>query len=181
MTIIEAAAGRPRPPQAPFGAGLGAGVAAGVNPPELLALVRSYATEFEDRLPGARPHLSARSYELLELTDDLEIWAIHWPKDHGLELHDHGGSSGALWVVRGALEEHGVGPAGQLVRRRIGRGDGAAFGPTYVHDVVNAEDAPATSLHLYAPPMASMTFYRRQGAGLVVERAEYRADPTWAP
>jgi hypothetical protein len=29
--------------------------------------------------------------------------------------------------------------------------------------------------------MASMTFYRQEGPGLVVERAEYRADPAWAP
>jgi hypothetical protein len=29
--------------------------------------------------------------------------------------------------------------------------------------------------------MESMTFYRQEPRGLVVDRAEYRADPTWAP
>jgi hypothetical protein len=29
--------------------------------------------------------------------------------------------------------------------------------------------------------MESMTFYRQEPQGLVAERAEYRADPTWAP
>ncbi len=60
-------------------------------------------------------------------------------------------------------------------------GGGAAFGPTYVHDVVNSDDAPATSVHAYSPPMASMTFYRQAGRELLVDRAEYRADPAWAP
>ncbi len=147
----------------------------------LLDLIAAYAAEFEAFLPAASPSVSTRSYELLELTDDLEIWAIHWPKDHGLALHDHGGSSGALWVVDGALEEHSVGPDARLVHRTIGAGGGTGFDPTYVHDVVNPSEAPATSLHVYCPPMASMTFYRQEGAGLVVERAEYRADPAWAP
>jgi hypothetical protein len=50
-----------------------------------------------------------------------------------------------------------------------------------VHDVVNFQAAPATSVHAYSPPMASMTFYRHEERGLVVDRAEYRADPSWAP
>jgi hypothetical protein len=125
--------------------------------------------------------LTERSYELLELSDDLEIWAIHWPKDQGLELHDHGGSSGALWVVAGSLQEHYVSEVGDLARRHHPVGGGAAFGPSYVHDIVNASDIPATSVHAYSPPMASMTFYRHEGSGLMVDRAEYRADPSWAP
>jgi hypothetical protein len=68
-----------------------------------------------------------------------------------------------------------------LGRRSIVAGGGAAFGPHYVHDVVNAQTAPATSVHAYSPPMESMTFYRQGAHGLVAERAEYRADPTWAP
>jgi hypothetical protein len=161
------------------------------SPLDLLELVRAYVAEMADLLPTAAPAPEAtappadgadgRTYELLELTDELEIWAIHWPKDRGLELHDHGGSSGAMWVVSGALEEHSIADQAGLVHRRIGVGSGTAFGPTYIHDVVNAHDAPATSVHVYSPPMASMTFYRQAGDGLRVERAEYRADPTWAP
>jgi hypothetical protein len=147
----------------------------------LLDLLQSYVAETAELLPRAAPGLAERSYELLELTDELEIWAIHWPKDQGLELHDHGGSSGALWVIDGALEEHSIGQGGGLVHRTMEVGGGSAFGPTYIHDVVNAGDVPATSVHVYSPPMASMTFYRQEGARLAVERAEYRADPAWAP
>ena len=155
--------------------------ASGISPLDLLDLLQGYVTETAALLPVAAPSLAARSYELLELTDDLEIWAIHWPQGHGLELHDHGGSVGALWVVEGALEEHYLEPARTLARRTIGAGAGAAFGPTYIHDVVNAQAAPATSVHAYSPPMVSMTFYRQEGPGLRVDRAEYRADPAWAP
>jgi hypothetical protein len=153
----------------------------GVGPLGLLGLVQHYVESLADVLPRASHDLSARSYELLELTDDLEIWAIHWPRDQGLELHDHGGSSGALWVVDGALEEHSVGRGGGLIHRTLEVGGGSAFGPSHIHDVVNTGDVPATSVHVYSPPMASMTFYRQEGSGLVVERAEYRADPAWAP
>jgi len=151
------------------------------GPLVLLDLLQSYVAETAELLPRAAPGLAERSYELLELTDDLEIWAIHWPQGQGLELHDHGGSVGALWVVEGTLEEHYVRPEPTLGRRAIVAGGGAAFGPHYIHDVVNAQAAPATSVHAYSPPMESMTFYRREPHGLVAARAEYRADPTWAP
>jgi hypothetical protein len=152
-----------------------------LGPIELLDLVRGYVAETASVLPTAPAGLSARAYELLELSDELEIWAIHWPREQGLELHDHGGSVGALWMVEGCLDEHALTSGGTLARRRLEAGSGAAFGPTYIHDVVNLGDAPATSVHAYAPPMASMTFYRHEGGRLTVDRAEYRADPTWAP
>jgi hypothetical protein len=165
-------------PAAPMGADLHPRSS---GPLVLLDLLQSYVAETAELLPRAEPGLTERSYELLELTDELEIWAIHWPQGQGLELHDHGGSVGALWVVEGTLEEHYVRPEQTLGRRSIVSGGGAAFGPHYVHDVVNAQAAPATSVHAYSPPMASMTFYRQEERGLVVDRAEYRADPSWAP
>jgi predicted metal-dependent enzyme (double-stranded beta helix superfamily) len=152
-----------------------------VGPLALLDAVQAYVSEMAGLLPVAHPDLTVRSYELLELTDELEIWAIHWPQGKRLELHDHGGSAGALWVVEGSLEEHYIGSPGTVGRRSLAAGGGAAFGPTYIHDVVNAEPAPATSVHAYSPPMASMTFYRQEAQGLAVDRAEYRADPSWAP
>jgi predicted metal-dependent enzyme (double-stranded beta helix superfamily) len=109
------------------------------------------------------------------------VWAIHWPQGEGLELHDHGGSAGAVWVVHGALEEHYIRTDGSSARRDLVTEGGIAFGPGYVHDVVNPYESPATSLHVYSPPMASMTFYRQEGAQLFVDRADYRADPEWAP
>ncbi len=154
---------------------------AGLGPLELLDVLQDYVTEMAGLLPVANPDLTERQYELLELTDELEIWAIHWPQGRGLELHDHGGSVGALWVVSGTLEEHYIETQRTVARRTLAAGGGAAFGPAYIHDVVNAQSAPATSVHAYSPPMPSMTFYRREAQGLIVDRAEYRDDPSWAP
>jgi hypothetical protein len=152
------------------------------EPLALLDLLQTYAHETADCLPLAPPDLVERQYELLELTDDVEIWAIHWPQGRGLELHDHGGSVGALWVVQGTLEEHYLEHQGHsTARRSIAVGGGEAFRPAYIHDVVNVQATPATSLHAYSPPMASMTFYRQEAYGVVVDRTEYRADPSWAP
>jgi Cysteine dioxygenase type I len=149
-----------------------------LGPVALLDLVQDYVDETASFLPLAPPDLAERRYELLELTDDVEIWAIHWPQGQGLELHDHGGSTGALWVVQGSLEER---YRQTVARRSIVAGGGAAFGPSYVHDVVNIQPSPATSVHVYSPPMESMAFYRDDGPSLRVDRATYSADPTWAP
>lgn len=152
-----------------------------LGPLALLDLLQSYVAETADLVSRAEPGLAERSYELLELTDDVEIWAIHWPQGKGLELHDHGGSVGALWVLQGRLQEHYVHRERSLATRSIVAGGGAAFGPRYIHDVVNADAAPATSVHAYSPPMESMTFYRWERRSVVVDRAEYRAEPSWAP
>src|ERR1700722_15884541 len=117
------------------------------GPLVLLDLLQSYVAETAELLPRAEPGLVERSYELLELNDELEIWAIHWPQGQGLELHDHGGSGGALWVVAGSLEEHYLQGRRTVAHRTLVTGGGASFGPAYIHDVVNAESAPATSIH----------------------------------
>jgi hypothetical protein len=152
-----------------------------LGPLALLDALQAYVTETNGLLPVADPNLIERQYELLELTDELEIWAIHWPQGQRLELHDHGGSVGALWVVSGSLEEHYIEDQGAVARRSLVTDGGAAFGTAYIHDVVNAQPNPATSVHAYSPPMESMTFYRQEAQGLVVDRTEYRDDPSWAP
>jgi hypothetical protein len=149
------------------------------SPRQLLDIASIVAASSRSVLePGP---LVTRRYELLELTDDLEVWMIHWPAGGRLALHDHGGSNGALWVQRGQLREHAVTGGRSLVRHRLPAGSGRAFGGTDIHDVVNAGRRPAASVHAYSPPMPSMTFYRLGRTGLSVERTDYRCDPTWAP
>ncbi len=159
------------------------GVPAGaIAPLALLDLLQNYAEEIQDLIEPVDGSLTDRSYDLLELTDQLEIWVIHWPTGLPLELHDHGGSVGALWVLNGELREQYVAPNGSLARRHFVSGGGAAFGPLYVHDVINDSATPATSVHAYSPPMPSMTFYRMDQANrLLADRTQYRGDPTWCP
>jgi hypothetical protein len=67
--------------------------------------------------------------------DELDIWLISWTPDRSTELHDHGGSLGALTVVSGALAETRW-DGEVLRRRRFTAGDQAAFPLGWVHDVV---------------------------------------------
>jgi len=127
-----------------------------------------WAAEEVETWDGSLP-LSERRYRLLDRTADHELWVIYWPEAGGLLLHDHGGSNGAFYVAGGVLQEtsttlHGL----RLRRRALEKGEGRAFGPQYLHSVVNLHAAPATSVHAYSPPLNSMTFYTKSPAGIVV-------------
>ncbi len=99
-----------------------------------------------------------RHYELLLRTSTYEAWLIYWPAGTGLDMHDHGGSAGAFGVVSGALDEATIDEDG-LQTRRVERGQVTSFGPDLVHGVSNRGDRPATSVHVYSPPLTSMSFY----------------------
>jgi len=110
-----------------------------------------------------------RSCELLLATETYDAWLIHWPVGTGLEAHDHGGSTGAFAVVSGVLEED-VEHDGETVIRRVRAGQSVTFGGDHVHAVVNRGETGATSVHVYSPPLSSMSFYRRSDDG------SYRVD-----
>jgi predicted metal-dependent enzyme (double-stranded beta helix superfamily) len=92
-------------------------------------------------------------------TERYEVWVIGWTTGQSVRVHDHGDSAGALVVTEGELTEvvprgdGGVGEAalapGRLRHLPVGT----------VHDVVNRAPAPATSIHVYSPPLTTMTYY----------------------
>jgi hypothetical protein len=66
----------------------------------------------------------------------------------------------------------------RLRQRRLDVGAVSAFGPEYVHDVVNAGRAPALTIQVYTPRLVSMTFYSfRRGRGLEPVRTELSDHP----
>ncbi len=97
-------------------------------------------------------------------SDAFEAWVIAWPPGGAIELHDHGGSAGAVVVAAGELIETSVvsRPSGDvaLETKTIAMGGSIGFGGHHIHDVVNSGDAPAISVHVYAPRLTSMTYYR---------------------
>jgi len=105
-----------------------------------------------------------RWYTRLHGDDELDVWLISWVPDRSTELHDHGGSLGALTVVSGALRETRW-DGESLRHRRFIAGDQAAFPLGWVHDVVWAPDrssppaAPTLSVHAYSPPLTAMSYY----------------------
>jgi len=84
------------------------------------------------------------------------VWLLSWLPGQRTGFHDHGESSGALTVARGALRERiALGRrAGPSVP--VARGEVRSFGARYVPDVINASAQSAVSVHAYSPPPTSM-------------------------
>lgn len=138
--------------------------------PDLLHATDSSADDvlsgrYDHLLPAGGVPRDDRWFTRLHGDDELDIWLISWVPDRSTELHDHGGSLGALTVVSGTLREtRWDGEA--LRRRRLRAGDQAAFPLGWVHDVVWAPErdltvpvTPTLSVHAYSPPLTAMSYY----------------------
>ncbi len=115
---------------------------------------------------------TTRCYRQILSTAAYDAWVICWPAGVTLGLHDHGGSSGALCVVSGELHEETCGEGGVVDERSLGPGAVSSFGPAQVHGVSNRGHLPATSVHVYSPPLTSMTHYARDDGRLVAVAEE---------
>jgi predicted metal-dependent enzyme (double-stranded beta helix superfamily) len=118
----------------------------------------------------------------LAVNERSEVWLQGWPVGEHVELHDHGGASGALCVVEGRLAEtYAALDVPRLRHRRLPPGAVSAFGPDYVHDVVNTGRSQALSIQVYSPRLLSMTFYSfGRGSGLEAVRSELSDHPVIA-
>jgi predicted metal-dependent enzyme (double-stranded beta helix superfamily) len=150
---------------------------------DLHALARHYAADPDGWPVAPRFNPAERWYHRLAGYDDHEVWLLTWLPGQGTDLHDHGGSAGALHVVSGDLVEDTVtlpqpGRAPRVSVRELTAGLGHAFGPRHVHRVTNRSTRPAVSIHVYAPALRSMTRYLIGPAGLRVSTVE-RAGIQW--
>jgi hypothetical protein len=96
--------------------------------------------------------------------DHVGVWLISWATEQAAELHDHGGSLGALTVVTGGLVERRRLPTGMRTRS-LAEGRTAAFPLGHVHDVGNPYPAPAVSVHAYSPSLTAMSYYAVDARG----------------
>jgi predicted metal-dependent enzyme (double-stranded beta helix superfamily) len=163
---------------------------------DLAALTREVAAEVAAGRHGVEIDPAHRWSRRLHADDHLDVWLISWTTDQGAELHDHGGSIGALTVVRGALtewrwtagnEDDGTCPAEELhargpgLRRRVlDPGRSVTFGLGHVHDVTNRALETAVSVHAYSPPLSAMSYYGVEAGVLRRTRSELVA-PGQAP
>jgi Cysteine dioxygenase type I len=125
-------------------------------------------------MPVGGPPRDERWFTRLRGDDELDLWLISWVPDRSTEMHDHGGSLGALTVVSGTLRETRW-DGESLRHRRLIAGDQAAFPLGWVHDVVRASGpdssapiSPTLSVHAYSPPLTAMSYYE------VTERSTLR-------
>ncbi|TDD86331.1 cysteine dioxygenase [Actinomadura darangshiensis] len=158
MTVTTPDAGTPRSEDAPFA------------PPRLAERARELAAASGEWLHRVRLDPEGRWYERVHLDADHEVWLISWLPGQSTGFHDHGDSAGAFAVALGTLAEHHVRSG-----RDLGPGQVRSFGPGYVHDVRNTSGAPAVSVHVYSPPLASMRRYDVDAGGGLVRLADESA------
>ena len=128
---------------------------------ELLAIAEGLAVSAH-WWPGMdRP--TRRIWDVMVASDTFEAWVIGWPPGDAIELHDHGGSSGAIVVASGELTETTVTErADGLADTETGvlrAGMSTTFAAPHVHDMVNLGAVPAISVHAYSPRLTEMTHY----------------------
>ena len=126
---------------------------------QLLRTARLFATdpELHDLLDLTS---TDRTWRRLDATDHLEIWLIGWPVGSSTGWHDHLRSEGAFLTVAGGLTERTWSAGGRGVQdRQLPEGEGRSFGPHHVHEVRNAGERPALSVHVYSPALRGMTRY----------------------
>ncbi len=128
--------------------------------------------------------ITERSWVLLAVTDLFEAWAIGWPPGGSIELHDHGRSHGAVVIAAGALVETTVrasrGGVAVIGSHRLSVGEHRRFGSHYVHDLINDDDLPAVSVHVYGPRLTSMSYYGLSDDGRL-DRVRTEAVPPLGP
>lgn len=111
-----------------------------------------------------------RRYTRLLGTDLYDAWLIEWGQGSELDLHDHGGSTAAICVVRGTLIEYFVdlpagpppaqiGPEHPLRTTVLQPGAVHTVPSNRVHSVGNPGPARAASVHVYSPPLGEMQFF----------------------
>lgn len=150
-------AGRGSPPPLPARPVRSSG---GLSQSALATIAESWASVVtSDSLP-LEPGMP-RSYARLLATVAYEVWLIAWAAKGALELHDHGGSGGAVCVAEGELIETFTDLIDRHPLRSVTMAPGSplALSATRVHEVWNPGPAPALSVHVYSPPLRTMTFF----------------------
>jgi hypothetical protein len=145
---------------------------------------------YDHLLPSGGIPTGDRWFACLHRADELDIWLISWVPGYGTELHDHGGSLGALTLLSGSLDEFRW-DGRELRHRRLTAGDQAGFPLGWVHDVAWAPTGaapiaasssvtrePTLSVHAYSPPLTVMSYYEITGRRtLRRRRTELTAQP----
>ena len=149
-------------------------------PDRLLEVVRGLARDAETWRALARHDREQRWYVRLATNPRYDAWLIGWHAHQGVDLHDHGGSAGALCVVEGELLETSgrLGTEGGLREKRLdgrhrarrstaGTSTGSSTRPRQV----------ATSIHVYSPPLTTMDFYETEADSTFRRLRTEVADP----
>jgi predicted metal-dependent enzyme (double-stranded beta helix superfamily) len=146
-----------------------------LEPEDLRALAARVAAQPELWKPHFDPDATERMFAALHRDEVLDVWAIFWLPEHDTGWHDHDTSSGAVYVVEGALEEHVLRLAQPERRTRHAAGSSFMFLPSHIHRITCA--APrATSIHAYSPPLWRLGQYTLTDDGALTRVSVSYAD-----
>jgi hypothetical protein len=109
-----------------------------------------------------------RTYTQLWRTAYSEAYAIGWKQAGDTGFHDHDGSVGSVYVVRGTVaEEHIVlRPAGDwLARVEFSAGETFRFDGAHIHRMRHAAGETALTVHVYSPPLGRAGAYELSDDG----------------
>jgi hypothetical protein len=145
--------------------------------PELLrGIAAGIATATTLWEPLVRHDPDERRPVRLLATERYEVWAIGWTSGQRADLHDHGDAAGALVVVDGVLTEHVVTEDG-VRTTELPAGTEKDLSVGLVHEVRNDHDGPATSIHVYSPPLETMTRYDGDSLEPTVTELVHQEEP----
>ncbi len=129
--------------------------------PDALRVVATGLAQSAPRTGHAWTEGTRRRYTRLLETVLCDAWLIHWSPAADLELHDHGGSRGAVVVIAGRLVETytDLQRCSSLRTQIVNRGETLTISATRVHGISNPGPENALSVHVYSPPLREMTFF----------------------
>ena len=143
-----------------------------LEPQELADLAEQLAGRPELWRAAVCHDADQRRYVRLRRDHHLEVWVLCWMPSQDTGLHDHDLSSGAVRVVEGRIcEDRMVLGSLQLDSTEYTAGQSFCFDASRIHNVRHSGDGPATSLHLYSPPLWRMGYYETGEDGRLSRRA----------
>ncbi len=147
-------------------------VAAGENlaQPQLAELAVALGRESRFWRDLVRHDPETRYFNHLYRDVNLDVWLICWLDAQDTGYHDHDLSSGAVYVVEGALCEdyfhRDVGGWINVETRARTAGSVFDFDGSSIHGLRHATGPPASSIHVYSPALWRMGYYEPGEGGL---------------
>jgi predicted metal-dependent enzyme (double-stranded beta helix superfamily) len=116
-----------------------------------------------------------RHFASIHRDEYVDVWLICWAPGNDTGWHDHDISSGAVCVIRGALEESTPRIGGAHARELVAAGRSISFGPDHIHRLTGEIDE-TISLHAYSPPLWRLGQYTIDDDGIMRRMSVCYAD-----
>jgi quercetin dioxygenase-like cupin family protein len=127
--------------------------------------LRAIAADPERWQEQVRHDPDGRVFVELERDEDASIWLICWSEGHDTGFHDHDGSSGAVVVITGEVEEQRLRVGAPTANTRLRAGEAFDFDAAAIHRVRHVGTGPTVTIHAYSPPLGSMGAYTVEPGG----------------